>query len=199
MKYAEMAIPSRALHLWRYTPWARIHPSRIEDIPQADAVRFSTVEGGELVDGAPRIVDAEDIARVFLSELGTQAHTLVAAEDAEVVHIRAVASGHVAVGHLHLDFKHDTVVVLHLSGDADWTGIHITGQVGPNVRAAFGLVNELSANGKLLHCEDWSLGRDASLELAGLSIGGFRCKTDVRTRFTAAGARLNQAISVHGT
>jgi Fe-S cluster assembly protein SufD len=199
MKYAEMAIPSRALHLWRYTPWARIHPSRVEDIPQADAVRFSTVEGGELVDGAPRIVDAEDIARVFLSELGTQAHTLVAAEDAEVVHIRAVASGHVAVGHLHLDFKHDTVVVLHLSGDADWTGIHITGQVGPNVRAAFGLVNELSANGKLLHCEDWSLGRDASLELAGLSIGGFRCKTDVRTRFTAAGARLNQAISVHGT
>lgn len=199
MKYAEMAIPSRALHLWRYTPWARIHPSRIEDIPQADAVRFSTVEGGELVDGAPRIVDAEDIARVFLSELGTQAHTLVAAKDAGVVHIRAVASGHVAVGHLHLDFKHDTVVVLHLSGDADWTGIHITGQVGPNVRAAFGLVNELSANGKLLHCEDWSLGRDASLELAGLSIGGFRCKTDVRTRFTAAGARLNQAISVHGT
>ena len=136
---------------------------------------------------------------MFLSELVTQAHTLVAAEDAEVVHIRAVASGHVAVGHLHLDFKHDTVVVLHLSGDADWTGIHITGQVGPNVSAAFGLVNELSANGKLLNCEDWSLGRDASLELAGLSIGGFRCKTDVRTRFTAAGARLNQAISVHGT
>ena len=87
MKYAEMAIPSRALHLWRYTPWARIHPGRVEDIPPADAVRFSTVEGGELVDGAPRIVDADDIARVFLSELGTQAHTLVADEGAEVVHI----------------------------------------------------------------------------------------------------------------
>ncbi len=26
MKYADLAVPSRALHLWRYTPWARIHP-----------------------------------------------------------------------------------------------------------------------------------------------------------------------------
>ena len=37
------------------------------------------------------------------------------------------------------------------------------------------------------------------LELAGLSIGGFRCKSDIRTRFTAPGSELTQAISVHGT
>ena len=88
--------------------------------------------------------------------------------------------------------------MLHLSGEADWTGLHITGEVGANVRAGFGLVNELASNGKFLHCEDWSIARDANLELAGLSIGGFRCKSDIRSRFTGSGAALTQAISVHG-
>ena len=200
MKYADMAVPSRALHLWRYTPWARIHPASVEQVPQAHPVRFTLMEGGaDLVDGAPRIVDGDDIARVFLSELGTQATTLETNGSADVVHVQAVASGHVAVGHLHLSLKHDAVVMLHLSGEAEWTGLHITGSVAPNVRAAFGFVNELSVNGKLLHCEDWAVERDASLELAGLSIGGFRCKSDVRTRFLNTGGRLNQAISVHGT
>ena len=198
MKYADMAVPSRALHLWRYTPWARIHPSKVDVVPEATGVRFKLVEGGELVDGAPRIVNAEYIGRVFLSELGGTATTFETNGSSEVVHLQAVASGHVAVGHLHLSLKHDVAVMLHLSGEADWTGLHITGEVGANVRAGFGLVNELASNGKFLHCEDWSIARDANLELAGLSIGGFRCKSDIRSRFTGSGAALTQAISVHG-
>ena len=199
MKYADMAVPSRALHLWRYTPWARIHPSKVDEVPDASAVRFGVLEGGELVEGAPRIVNAEDIGRVFLSELGGSAWTLETDGNNEVIHVQAVASGHVAVGHLHLVLKHNAAVILHLSGESDWAGLHITGTVADNVQAAFGMVNELSSNGKLLHCEDWSIGRDATLELAGLSIGGFRCKSDVRTRFTAPGGALAQAISVHGS
>ena len=199
MKYADMAVPSRALHLWRYTPWARIHPTKVEEVPAASGVRFNVVEGGQLVEGAPRIINAEDIGRVFLSELGGSAWTFQTDAPGDTVHVQAVASGHVAVGHLHLIINHDITVMLHLSGESDWTGLHITGEVGPNVRAGFGLVNELSSNGKLLHCEDWQVNRDATLELAGLSIGGFRCKSDIRTRFTAPGGELTQAISVHGT
>ena len=198
MKYADMAVPSRALHLWRYTPWARIHPSKVDEVPEAMGVRFNVLEGGTLAEGAPRIVNADDIGRVFLSELGGTAWTFESTGSNAIVHIQAIASGHVAVGHLHLSLKHDVAVMLHLSGEADWTGLHITGEIGGNVRAAFGLVNELSSNGKLLHCEDWTIPRDATLELAGLSIGGFRCKSDIRTRFTGSGAALTQAISVHG-
>ena len=107
MKYADMAVPSRALHLWRYTPWARIHPSKVDEVPDASAVRFGLLEGGELVEGAPRIVNAEDIGRVFLSELGGSAWTLETDGKSEVIHVQAVASGHVAVGHLHLVLKHN--------------------------------------------------------------------------------------------
>ena len=67
MKYADMAVPSRALHLWRYTPWARIHPSKVNEVPAATGVRFNVLEGGMLVEGAPRIVNADDIGRVFRS------------------------------------------------------------------------------------------------------------------------------------
>ena len=200
MKYADMAVPSRALHLWRYTPWARIHPTTVDTVPEASPVRLQIIDGGAvLVDGAPRILSGEDIARVFLSELGHQAFTLETDGSREVIHLQAIASGHVAVGHLHLSIKHDSVVLIHLSGESDWTGLHITGDVAPNIRAGVGLVNELASNGKLLHCEDWTVNRDASLEWAGLSIGGFRCKSDLRTRFVNTGGRLNQAISVHGT
>lgn len=199
MKYADMAVPSRALHLWRYTPWARIHPSNVGEVPDASEVHFDVVEGGQLIEGAPRIVDGEDIGRVFLSELGGSAWTVETDGKSEIIHVQAVASAQTAVGHLHLVLKHDVAVVLHLSGQSEWAGLHITGSVGANVRAGFGLVNELSSKGKLLHCEDWTIGRDATLELAGLSIGGSRCKSDVRSRLTASGGALAQAISVHGS
>ena len=198
MKYADMAVPSRALHLWRYTPWTRIHPTKVEELPNASPVSFTVSTGGELIEGAPRIIDAEDIGRVFLSELASQAYTVETSGEQDILRVQAEANGQYTVGHIHFVLKHDVAVILHLKGLSEWTGLHITGEVGPNVRAAFGLVNDLDTETKLLHCEDWNVHRDATLELAGLSIGGLRCKSDVRTRLTASGAALKQAISVHG-
>ncbi|DAC68410.1 MAG TPA: hypothetical protein D7I13_03720, partial [Candidatus Poseidoniales archaeon] len=190
MKYADMAVPSRALHLWRYTPWTRIHPSKVEEVPNASPVSFTVGTGGELIEGAPRIIDAEDIGRVFLSELASQAYTVETSGEQNILRVEAESNGQYTVGHIHFVLKHDVAVILHLKGQSEWTGLHIKGDVGPNVRAAFGLVNDLDTETKLLHCEDWNVHRDATLELAALSIGGLRCKSDVRTRLTASGAAL---------
>jgi Fe-S cluster assembly protein SufD len=198
MKYSKMELPSRADHLWRYTPWKRIHPSTVETIPDAVPFRWEIDEGGVLTDGMPRVMADGEIARVFLSELGKTGISLSTDGTQPVVHIRAVASGHTSVGHLHFDCDKDVTVIIHLSGEAEWAGLHITGSVKSNVRAAIGFVNELSANSKLLRCEDWTVQRDATLEMASLSIGGFRCKNDLRTRLTGTGGSLTQAISVHG-
>ena len=198
MKYSKMELPSRADHLWRYTPWQRIHPTSVEQVPEAIPVRWSLNEGGSLVEGVPEPTTSSDIARIFLSELGPKSVSLTVDGTASIVHLHGVASGHAAVGRLHIDCHRDTLIVIHLSGEADWTGLHITGSVHANVRAGVGFVNELSENSKLLRCEDWAVERDAELELAGLSIGGFRCKNDLRTRLNAQGGSLKQAISVHG-
>ena len=198
MSYADLAVPSRALHLWRYTPWARIHPSTVDDVPHADPVRWEVGEGGVLAEGTSREENNPDIARAFLAESNPSVWTLRCSPDATTVHVRAVASGHVTVGHLHIVADGDATVVVHLSGEADWAGLHITAKVSDNVRFAYGLVNELSVNSKLLRCEDWTVGRDADVQHASLSMGGFRCKNDLRTRFTAPGSQLTQAVSVHG-
>jgi len=198
MTYATMAVPSRALHLWRYTPWARIHPTSVEEVPDTTPIRWSVSDGIALENGAPSTFGTDDIARVFLLEAATEAHTLTPGKGQQTIHIRAVASGHAAIGRLHLNIKHDVTVIVHLSGEATWAGVHITGEVADNVRFGYGMVNELSVNSKLLRCEDWSLGRDADVQHASLSVGGFRCKNDLRTRFTSSGSRLAQAVSVHG-
>ena len=198
MSYADHAVPSRALHLWRYTPWARIHPSTVDEVPHADPVRWEVSEGGVLEEGAARTGGNTDIAQAFLADANSDVRTLRCSPDATTVHVRAVASGHASVGHLHIVADGDATVVVHLSGEAAWAGLHITADVHHNVRFAYAMVNELSVNSKLLRCEDWTVGRDADVQHASLSMGGFRCKNDLRTRFTASGSRLTQAVSVHG-
>ena len=141
MSYADLAVPSRALHLWRYTPWARIHPSTVDHVPSADPVRWEVGEGGVLAEGTPREENNPDIARTFLAASNPSVWTLRCSPDAPSVHVRAVASGHVAVGHLHIEAEGDATVVVHLSGEADWAGLHITAEVSANVRFAYGLVN----------------------------------------------------------
>jgi Fe-S cluster assembly scaffold protein SufB len=191
-----MSPPPRAKHLWRYTPWPRIKPQ--EGVPVADKILFSLDGDVTLQSGAPRAVLESDIARVFLSEIGGSSHTLHIDGDFGLIHIQAKASGHVAAGHLHIDCKGSATVILHLTGEADWSGLYVSGEVADNCKLAYGFVNELSNDCKLLHCEDWSVGRDAAMEIAALSVGGFRCKSDVRTALIGSGGSLKQAVTVHG-
>ena len=41
IQYSQIPIPPRSEHLWRYTPWKRIHPTKVEDIPESDLIKFS--------------------------------------------------------------------------------------------------------------------------------------------------------------
>ncbi len=125
-----MPMPPRAKHLWRYTPWPRIQPQ--DGVPVADKIVFTVNGNNNLETGAPRVVLESDIARVFLSEIGGSSHTLNIEGDVGLVHIQARASGHVAAGHLHINCKGNSTVILHLTGEADWSGLYISGAVADN-------------------------------------------------------------------
>ena len=117
-----MAIPPRSEHLWRYTPWPRIHPTVPTEVPIADAVIFS-LEGEDVFEEVqPSKSDVEDIARAFLLAAGGSSNRLVINEATEPIHINARASGHVAVGHLNLEVKGSAVVFIHISGEPEWVG-----------------------------------------------------------------------------
>lgn len=197
MNYQQMAIPPRSEHLWRYTPWPRIHPSSVADVPDADDVIF-TLNGAHNLETIPHSKDShDDIARAFLQSAGGSCNRLVITESTEPIHIDARASGHTAVGHLHLDVKASGIVIIHLSGEPEWVGIHLTGKVHPNTQLSFGFINELDSNTKFLRCEDWTVERDAELEHATLSIGGFRCKSDLRSTLNGTGSTIRQSVTVN--
>ena len=196
MSYLQMPVPSRSDHLWRYTPWNRIHPTKPDELPDIDSLKFE-VEGYEL-SSFVRTSNESEIARVFLHELGGEAKKIIINGKGEVIHIRARASGHIAVGHLDLDVKGDATIILHLSGDAGWCGLHLSGTIHPNAQLGFGFINELDQSTKLLRCDDWSIERDASFDNATLSVGGFNCKSDMRATLNGTNASIRQSVTAHG-
>ncbi|MDG1555185.1 MAG: hypothetical protein P8R00_02955, partial [Candidatus Poseidoniaceae archaeon] len=65
-----MPIPSRSEHLWRYTPWPRIHPSKPDAVPVADEVIFTSNGTQELTPVPHSQKPQGDIARAFLQAAG---------------------------------------------------------------------------------------------------------------------------------
>ena len=50
MQYPQISIPPRSQHLWRYTPWKRIHPTKAAEMPESDPIRFSSGVDSEMND-----------------------------------------------------------------------------------------------------------------------------------------------------
>ena len=50
MQYPQITIPPRSEHLWRYTPWKRVHPTKVEEMPKADPIKFSHGEESAMQD-----------------------------------------------------------------------------------------------------------------------------------------------------
>jgi len=50
MNYPQIPLPSRSDTLWKYTSWKKIHPTKVEEMPTADAIKFSNGEDFQLDD-----------------------------------------------------------------------------------------------------------------------------------------------------
>ena len=193
--YLDATVPSRSEHLWRYTPWSRVHPGNVKTIPQVDSAVFESEEFS-LNQEARKPLVATDIARIFLNEV-LKTTTKVDCDGKEG-HIHIHAGGHAVAAHLHFSCTISSQVVIHLHGEADWFGLALTGDVHANAQLSVGIINELSADSVMVRVDDWSVHRDAQFELATLSMGGHRNKSDIRSTLEGSNASLKQFIAVHG-
>lgn len=198
MTYLDMEIPSRSTHLWRYTPWKRIHPSKVDTIPECSPLNVDVQGDCKFHDSNRKMEDLSEISRVFISECYNGMTQIEIDGSGQTVNINLFPSGETNIGHLNLKCKGEATIIVHLSGEGDWTGLHITGTIDKNSKIGYGFVNELDSNSKLLRCEDWNVHRDSTLEYAELSIGGLRNKTDIRTTLAESNSSLNQAVAVYG-
>ncbi|MDG1550142.1 MAG: SufD family Fe-S cluster assembly protein [Candidatus Poseidoniaceae archaeon] len=198
MTYLDMEIPSRSSHLWRYTPWKRIHPSKVDTVPSCETIIINHEGDCDFKESIRSVNESTDISRVFLHECNDKMSTVEIDGKGQLVHVNLIASGESIVGHIDFQCKGEATIIIHLSGSATWSGLHITGNIERNSSIGYAFVNELDSNSKLLRCEDWNIHRDSRLEYGELSIGGFRNKTDIRTTLSDSNSSLNQTVAVYG-
>ena len=190
ISYSDMKTPPRSNHLWRYTPWKRVHPSTVDEIPQADSIQFSQ---GEASVSHP----SDEIARAFLHEIVNGA-SMISLSDGDEVDLDIRCSGHLCAGELHVQVSGHATLKLRLSGEPGWAGLRIIGEIADNSSLSLALINDLESDAKVLRVEDWIVGRDSTFEFATLSSGGFQIKTDIRVNLSAQGSEVRGGIAVHG-
>ena len=157
MQYPQITIPPRSEHLWRYTPWKRIHPTKVEEMPKADPIKFSQGEEFEMA-------DSEEIARAFIHSIAPICRKRLSSMTSQELDLRC--SGHICAGELSIESKGHSTIVIRISGDAGWTGLRVTGSVSGNLSIAY--INDLANDAHFLRCEDWDVLRDSTLEFATL-------------------------------
>ena len=89
MMYHQIPIPPRSEHLWRYTPWHRIHPSKPDVIPSADGIVFKTQDNVSLIETSSREPTSSEIARTFLHECEGSSYNISLDNITEPIHINA--------------------------------------------------------------------------------------------------------------
>ena len=194
--YLDASLPTRSEHLWRYTPWSRVHPTKVDELPavgelviESDNTEIKTIPKKNIEHG-------NDIARVFLDNVIENTHVLT--PENKTTHVQIRAGGHAVAAHIHIESKHPSSVMLHLTGEAEWVGLWLTGNIHSNSQLSVGLINELSSESVLVRTDNWNVKRDGEFELATLSLGGQRIKSDIRTTLSGSNSTHKQFIAVHG-
>ncbi|MDP6870270.1 MAG: SufD family Fe-S cluster assembly protein [Candidatus Poseidoniaceae archaeon] len=174
--------------MWRYTPWRRVHPSKVEEIPDASALSISLGESGSMLE------ESNEIARAFLGECSAETRDISLND--EKSELELVATGEITCSSLRINSVGVSVLRIRLSGNPKWVGLRIEGVVSGTLSVV--LINDLGADVHLLRCEDWDIKRDSLLELATLSYGGFLIKSDIRANLLESGAQFTGGIASHG-
>lgn len=197
MSYLELPIPNRSEHLWRYTPWSKVHPTQVDAVPEINSA--NVMFNGELVDAITNVAEISktDISRAFLLESNSDIHNITIDDSNANSEIEVITDGEMNSCNLHFEVKNSGSIRVRLSGDSKWFGISITGNLHGNVNLSFAIVNDLSKNTTMLRCEDWDIARDSTLEYGELSMGGGRIKSDIRTYLKGTNSTLMQNIAVN--
>lgn len=209
MAYADLEEPDRADHLWRYTPWHRIHPSGdVSEIPESvgPVLSLSSLDGSTEPGGVSLQAATEaDIERLAINGDGDVSTQLIR-EIADVVVLRVErkavptqpvvldieCSGAVSALHLLIDIgeRAELELITRIHGDATWAGVLRQGLFGAASHVHDVVVNQMG-EGRLLRTDGIHLGRDAQVRCGAVASGASRCKADLRYTMDAIGASLH--------
>ncbi len=209
--YADLSEPNRAEHLWRYTPWHRIHPTgKVAEVPEVvsgASISLSMLDGSEPPEGvsiaAATAEQVEALRAAPYDDVASEFIRLLAEGEAVILTIEAnlqleqplllvvEADGDVCVLHTILDIGRcaEAELVTRISGDADWFGILREGKIDDGANFNDIMLNKMG-DGHCLRVDAIVIGRDAQVRAGTVGSGSTRCKSDLRYEMPNPGGNL---------
>ena len=212
-QYLSMSEPDKSNHLWKYTPWRRVHPTgKTTEIPElaSATLSLSMMDGSEvppgvsLVRGSGGDLDLSmdnALTNSFLHAISNSSNWLLIVESGfrlESPVILDVQTGEVAsVAHVSLEIGEmaDFELVTRISGESDWFGLLRTGNIGSGAILNDVLIG-LQENGTFLRSDSIEIGRDAQVRAGTVSSGSERTKSDLRYRLEERGGGIKVLGSI---
>ena len=212
-QYLSMSEPDKSNHLWKYTPWRRVHPTgKITEIPElaSATLSLSMMDGTEVPTGVSLVRGiGEDLdlsmdnalTNSFLHAMSNSSNWLLIVESGfrfESPIILDVQTGEVAsVAHISMEIGEmaDFELVTRVMGKSDWFGLLRTGNIGSGTILNDVLIG-LQEKGTFLRSDSLKIGRDAQLRAGTVSSGSERTKSDLRYKLEERGGGIKVLGSI---
>ena len=214
-EYLSMPQPDRADHLWRYTPWRRIHPTGdVTEIPEigSAAVSISKLDGGPIPEGVSLkrvdsdlgdFPDSDPVTLAFLGAITEASGWEVSVDskfNSEMPILLDIDTGEGSSAvHLNLDIGRlsELEIITRVRGNGDWFGLLRTGEIGSG-SVVNDIVVGLMQEGTMLRVDSLDIGRDAQVRAGTVSSGSDRTKADLRYLLKEVGGSVRVLGSVLG-
>ena len=214
-EYLSLPQPDRSDHLWRYTPWRRIHPTGdVSEVPELGSATVSITK----LDGSPApegvsldcvdsslgdLPDSDPVTLAFLGAITATSGWEIKVDskfntDMPLLLDIDTGEGSSAV-HLNLDIGSlsEFELITRVRGAADWFGLLRTGEIGPG-SVINDIVVGIMQQGTMLRVDSWGIGRDAQIRAGTVSSGSDRTKADLRYLLKESGGSVRVLGSVLG-
>lgn len=212
-EYLSLDEPDRSNHLWKYTPWRRVHPTGdITSIPDVGTPQLKLVgldgsdapEGIRLEEGVVSVSglpEGDVVTGSFLQAASVSSQWILRIEPGfssqHPVVLDIDLKGPSKILHLSLDVGRlsELELITRVRGSGEWFGLLRTGEIG-----AGAVLNDvvvcLQDEGTLLRVDSIAIGRDAQVRVGTVSSGSERTKADLRYRMGEPGGNLRVLGSV---
>ncbi len=209
--YADLPEPNRAEHLWRYTPWHRIHPTgKVAEVPEevsGATISVLMLDGSEPPKGVSigaasaeqvetlRAAPHDDVASEFIRTLADGEAVVLTIEAGlrleQPLLLEVEADGDLCVLHTILDIGRgsEAELVTKVCGDANWFGMLREGKIDDGANFNDVMLNQMG-DGHCLRVDAIVIGRDAQVRAGTVGSGSTRCKSDLRYDMPDPGGNL---------
>ena len=214
-EYLSLSEPDRSNHLWRYTPWRRVHPTGdISEVPEMKSaeVSITKLDGSPVSEGVVLekvkssigdFPESDPVTLSFLGAVTTASGWNIKVDsgfntDMPLLLDIDTGQGTSAV-HLSLDIGSlsELELITRVRGSGKWFGLLRTGEIG-----AGSIMNDIVVGhmqrGTMLRVDSVNIGRDAQVRAGTVSSGTERTKADLRYLMGEIGGNVRVLGSILG-